>query len=139
MSPRITHALVAVCWTVGGALIALNPHPPGGRRAAALPVAGWIMLGGGIALAAKTIKSPPAPRANSSRHSSGAESSVLDAVKLVAAGLGCALLCVGCLWWGVASGYLSVVGIGVVGFGLFVGVAPHAVPATRWLLQRDWS
>lgn len=139
MWPRITHALVSVCLTVGGALTALNPHPPGGRRAAALPFAGWIMLGGGIALAAKVVKPASTPTTRSPRHASGAENSVLDAVKFVAAGLGCALMCVWGIWWGVTSGYLSVVGIGVIALGLSVGVAPHAVAAIRWLLQRDWS
>ncbi|BBZ10352.1 hypothetical protein BST20_04150 [Mycobacterium branderi] len=41
-----------------------------------------------------------------------------------------------CMWWGINSGLLSILGLGLAVFGMSVLVIPHAIPILRWLLRR---
>jgi hypothetical protein len=55
MSSRLVQVLLGAVWTVGGVLMAFNPPPQRLRRSALLPVIGWVVLAGGLYIAAKVL------------------------------------------------------------------------------------
>lgn len=117
--------------------MAFNPPPEGIRRAQSLPAVGAIMLVGGIYIAVKALHSEDVEDSgNPPRHASGEETSLRDALLFV---LGVpAFVAVGAsfIWWGINSGLLSVLGLGLATFTMSVLVIPHAIPVLKWLLRR---
>ena len=140
VTSRLSQVLLGAIWAISGVMMAVNPPPSGSRRAAALPMVGWVVLVGGIYVAVKAIRAhelqdsghPP-------RHASGAEASARGAIKFVAASTVGALAGVGALWWGVSSGLLSVLGLGTAALGMSLLAMPQAVSALAWLLRREKS
>jgi hypothetical protein len=117
--------------------MAFNPPPAGYRRSEALPLVGWVVMACGIYIAAKGRRAQEIRASgNSPRHASGDEANVRDAIKLVCVGVVGVLAGVGTLWWGISSGLLSVLGMGIATLGLFLLAIPHALTALIWLLRR---
>jgi hypothetical protein len=134
---RLSLALLTVSFVVGGALMAFNPAPVGFRRSASLPYVGWFLMLGAVYVAIK-IARPDAPPASGkpSRHDSGQEVSVRKSIRLVLSLPVMALCAVGTLWWGISSGLLSVLGMGVAITGMVIVASPFALQQLRWLLSR---
>jgi hypothetical protein len=137
VASRFTQVSLGLVWTVSGVLMAFNPPPVGYRRSEALPFVGWVVMAGGIFIAAKGLRAQEIKASgNSPRHASGDEANVRDAIKFVCVGVVGVLAGVGTLWWGISSGLLSVLGMGIATLGLSVLAIPHALSALTWLLRR---
>lgn len=124
-------------WTVSGALMAFNPPPEGYRASRRMPFVGLVTLVGGIYIAFKALRSEDVEDSGyPPRHASGEETSVRRALLLV---LGVPVGVAGgasFIWWGINSGLLSVLGLGLATFTLSVLVIPQAIPVLKWLLHR---
>ena len=104
---------------IGGALMVLYPPPHGFYRGPFMPVVGWAGLACGIYLSAKSLIS----------HVETTNKQLPDATsrstRPIAPKLGWRWLFVPAAayvtWSGVSRGYLSLVGLGVIGLSLVVG------------------
>jgi hypothetical protein len=109
--------------TAGGVLMAVNPPPPV-RSAHTITSNGVLCAVLGIYLIVKAMRAAtdtaqqPAVSAGSRRPPRHAAAmSMIDSAKECAPLLGAGVVGAGFLWWGIAAGLLSVVGIGVIVLG----------------------
>ncbi|WP_431236061.1 hypothetical protein ACQ856_30240 (plasmid) [Mycolicibacterium psychrotolerans] len=134
MLRRIALVALGLYWSVCGALMALNPPPSGYRRSAALPLIGWVVIGASIYLAATAVASrdqsrwrPGAPPRHARSDSDKDPVSwplALSAPVAVLAGAWA-------VWFGITTGYLSMVGLGLAAFPLAAGGLVYLVAALR--------
>jgi hypothetical protein len=122
VAPPILRLLLGVVSVIGGALVAFNPGPPGFRRSHSLPVTGVMLIGGAIWMIVAAWRDHRDPKARGAgRHSGGdrprhsAQESRTSKMRrwaslAVAIPASCWML-----WWGMDSGYLSLVGLGIIG------------------------
>jgi hypothetical protein len=132
---RLIQLSLGAIWALGGALMAFNPPPPGSRRTEQLPAIGCLVLVGGIYFAAKALRTPDVENSGKPpRHASGAEARKHDNLKLALGFALCVVGGVGTVWWGISSGLLSAVGLGIATLGISVLAIPSAASASnRWL------
>ncbi|BBZ15156.1 hypothetical protein [Mycobacterium branderi] len=127
MAPPFLRILLGVVSLIGGALVAYNPAPPGFRRSHSLPATGVILIAGAIwMIVAAWRDHRDAKTAGNGRHTTGrpprhaAHESRTSKIRLwaglaVATPASCWML-----WWGMDSGYLSLVGLGTIGIAFSV-------------------
>lgn len=124
---RIAQVALGLYWSACGALMALNPPPPGFRRSAALPLIGWLVMAASLYIAATAAWSRDPSRwlsAGPPRHARRDSESSHVSWRLVVGAVGGALAAVWCTWYGVTYGYLSMLGLGIAAVPLAaVGVA----------------
>ncbi|WP_133696935.1 hypothetical protein [Mycobacterium sp. BK086] len=127
MLRQIAQVALGLYWSVCGALMALNPPPPGFRRSAALPLIGWLVMAASLYLAATAALSRDPSRWLSGgppRHGRRGSETTLVSWRLVIAAVGGVAAAVWCTWYGVTYGYLSMLGLGIAAVPLAaVGVA----------------
>lgn len=122
MAPPFLRILLGAVSLIGGALVAFNPGPPGFRRSHSLPVVGVMLMAGAIWIIvaawrdhgdAKAPGGGRRPSGEPPRHA--AQQSRINKIRhwaglAVASSASCWMM-----WWGFDSGYLSLVGLGVIG------------------------
>jgi hypothetical protein len=116
---KLFNALVGVVWIVSGALMAFNPAPPhqphDRSRAAMVPYIGVVVIAAGIwfivraVREARTAAASPSVVVPSTRHAAAADMG--ESVRMIGLCLAVVGMGVGTLWWGIAAGLLSVVGL----------------------------
>jgi hypothetical protein len=112
---RIALVVLGLYWSVCGAVMALNPPPPGFRRSASLPIVGWLLLAAALYLAASAALSRDPSRwvsGDPARHAPDDGESGSLSWGLAIAAVGGVLAAVWSVWYGVTGGYLSMVGLG---------------------------
>jgi hypothetical protein len=121
--PRLMYFSAGLALTAGGVLMAVNP-PPLVRSPPTVTSIGVLCAVLGIYLIVKAMGGAsdtgqqPSVSAGSTRpHRHAAATSMVDSVKEFALLLGPGVIGAGLLWWGIAAGLLSVVGIGVIVLG----------------------
>ena len=117
----------------GGSSLRLLEMP---RRSAALPFAGWIVLAGGIYIAARAIRGHEIQDSDRAATPCQRRRGQCRRIKFAGASAIGVLASVGAQWWGISSGQLSVVGTGIAPLGLFVLTMPRAVSSLAWLVRR---
>ena len=116
---KLFNALLGVVWIVSGALMAFNPAPPhqphDRSRAATIPYVGVVVIAAGVWFIVRAVRESrsgavsPSVVVPSARHAAAAD--IGDSVRMIGLCLAVAGLGVGTLWWGIAAGLLSVVGL----------------------------
>jgi hypothetical protein len=121
--PRLMYFSAGLALTAGGVLMALNPPPPV-RSPHTVTSIGVLCAVLGINLTVKAMRAatdtgqqPTVSAASTRPHSHAAATSMVDSAKEFALLLGPSVIGAGFLWWGIATGLLSVVGIGVIVLG----------------------
>ena len=129
--------VTAVMWLLGGVMMAFSP-PPDGPRGSLLPVVGWAIMLGSVAMGAKVVLDAGRPD-RAPRHSSGAEPNYdgarREALKVVLGSAGSAGIGIFCAWQGLYDGDFAVLGVGIVLLSMVVLGAPEFVSLTRWLIR----
>ncbi len=136
MIRRCALIVLGLYWSGCGALMALNPPPPGFRRAAALPLLGWLVIGVAVYLAVKAVvgRDPSPLRSRRPPRHAGSDSESLRESLLLAGGAALGTIAgVWALWWGLANGSLAMVGLGMAALPLVVVAVPWVVALIRRL------
>ncbi|WP_445165434.1 hypothetical protein ACTXG7_16080 [Mycolicibacterium sp. Dal123E01] len=134
MRRRIGQVLLGLYWSVCGALMALNPPPPGFRRSAALPWIGWLVIAAALYIAVNAVATrdqATLPSGRPPRHARGEPTSMTDSLKVIGAAVLGPLAGGWAIWWGITDGYVSMVGLGLAVLPLAAAGVPLLIAAAR--------
>ena len=132
----IAQAAVGVVWTACGVVIGLSPPLSDSGKGAASPFAGWVIVAFGIFLIVNGFRRAADPPTGQPRHSSGREVDRRNEIRFPLLAAAVFAMGVGVIWWGVASGRVALMCLGIVCGSIGVMTAPHAVDALRGRLRR---
>jgi hypothetical protein len=140
--PRLMYFSAGLALTAGGVLMAVNPPPPV-RSPHTVTSIGVLCAVLGVYLIVKamhaatdTAQQPTVSAGSTRPHSHAAATSMVDSAKEFALLLGPGVIGAGFLWWGIAAGLLSVVGIGVIVLGPTLALLA-AMAAAKLRQDRD--
>jgi hypothetical protein len=117
--------------------MAFNPAPVDSRRGAALPFLGWFAMAAAVYMAVKIVRpGVPAASGNRPRHDSGREVSNSKSLRYLGAYLFMVFCGVWAPWHGIATGQLSVLGMGIMVDGTLIASIPLVYSQAKSLLRR---
>jgi hypothetical protein len=113
----ITQTLLGVVWAIGGVAIGLGPPLSETGRGASSPAAGWMFAASGVWLivaGCRRAVDPPVDKNRRARHGTGRAPDWLTKIGQPLAFVVCGIAGLGGIWWGFASGHVTLVWFGVL-------------------------
>ncbi|BCI55031.1 hypothetical protein NIIDNTM18_43090 [Mycolicibacterium litorale] len=132
--PWGAQAVFGVVWTVCGVAIGLGPPLSETGRGASSPAVGWALVAFGvyqIVAAFRRSADPPTGDGRPPRHASGRAPDRRTAIGMPLAAVGCGLAGAGGIWWGLASGRLTIMWFGVAMLSVVAAAYPALIDLVR--------
>ncbi|KUI26599.1 hypothetical protein [Mycobacterium sp. GA-2829] len=130
----IAQTLMGVVWAIGGVGIGLGPPLSETGRGASSPAVGWLAAAAGVWMIVAGFRravGPPADRNRRAKHASGRAPDWRTKVGQPLSVVGCALAGFGGIWWGIASGHITIFWFGLLLASFVVAAFPAVVEVFR--------